>query len=216
MTIDLIIADDHPLLRKGLRQLIEDSGTIRIVAEAENGEEAIRYIREKRPQIAILDVQMPLKSGFDVVATLRKENCSTEFIFLTMYQEEDMFNRAMDAGVKGFVLKENSVHDIIECIRAVNNGKYYISPIISDYLLKRGTAKTTLIKNNPSLELLTPMELSIMKLISEQKTSKEIARILNISHRTVENHRLNIANKLNLHGSNSLLKFAIEHKSELL
>ncbi|MBS1550477.1 MAG: response regulator transcription factor [Bacteroidetes bacterium] len=211
--IRIIIADDHPIFRGGLRQIISADKTIEIIGEADNGEKALELIQELKPDIAVLDIDMPKKTGLDVLRAL--ENSKTKIIFLTMYAEEDIFDEAMDLGIKGYVLKDSAVSDIIECILSVNEDNYYISPNVSNLLVNRRNKSKNLIKKNPELGSLTKTERNILKYISENKTSKEIAEVLFLSHRTVENHRTNISNKLNLRGSHSLLKFAIENKSYL-
>ncbi len=211
--IKIIIADDHPIFRGGLRQIISAEKSIDIIGEADNGEKALEIILENKPDIAILDIDMPKKTGLDVLRNLK--DSKTKIIFLTMYAEEDIFDEAMNLGIKGYVLKDSAVNDIIECILSVNEDNYYISPNVSNLLVNRRNKARNLIKKNPELGNLTKTERNILKFISENKTSKEIADILFLSHRTVENHRTNISNKLNLRGSHSLLKFAIENKSYL-
>ncbi|MBK8382762.1 MAG: response regulator transcription factor [Ignavibacteria bacterium] len=211
--IRIIIADDHPIFRGGLRQIISADESIEIIGEADNGEKALEIIQELKPDIAVLDIDMPKKTGLDVLRELKDSN--TKIIFLTMYAEEDIFDEAMDFGIKGYVLKDSAVNDIIECILSVNEDNYYISPNVSNLLVNRRNKSKNLIKKNPELGNLTKTERNILRFISENKTSKEIAEVLFLSHRTVENHRTNISNKLNLKGSHSLLKFAIENKSYL-
>ncbi|MBK6539120.1 MAG: response regulator transcription factor [Ignavibacteria bacterium] len=211
--IRIIIADDHPIFRGGLRQIISADESIEIIGEADNGEKALEIIHELKPDIAVLDIDMPKKTGLDVIRELKDSN--TKIIFLTMYAEEDIFDEAMDFGIKGYVLKDSAVNDIIECILSVNEDNYYISPNVSNLLVNRRNKSKNLIKKNPELGNLTKTERNILRFISENKTSKEIAEVLFLSHRTVENHRTNISNKLNLKGSHSLLKFAIENKSYL-
>lgn len=211
--IRIIIADDHPIFRGGLRQIISADESIEIIGEADNGEKALEIIHELKPDIAVLDIDMPKKTGLDVIRELNDSN--TKIIFLTMYAEEDIFDEAMDFGIKGYVLKDSAVNDIIECILSVNEDNYYISPNVSNLLVNRRNKSKNLIKKNPELGNLTKTERNILRFISENKTSKEIAEVLFLSHRTVENHRTNISNKLNLKGSHSLLKFAIENKSYL-
>ena len=211
--IRIIIADDHPIFRGGLRQIISADESIEIIGEADNGEKALEIIHELKPDIAVLDIDMPKKTGLDVIRELKDSN--TKIIFLTMYAEEDIFDEAMDFGIKGYVLKDSAVNDIIECILSVNEDNYYISPNVSNLLVNRRNKSKNLIKKNPELCNLTKTERNILRFISENKTSKEIAEVLFLSHRTVENHRTNISNKLNLKGSHSLLKFAIENKSYL-
>ena len=132
-----------------------------------------------------------------------------------MHKDEDLFNEAMDAGAKGYVLKDSVVTDIIQSVRAAQEGRHFISPQLSSYLLNRNARAASLIKQKPGLNNLTPTERRILKLIAENKTSREIASELFISTRTVENHRANICAKLELHGAHALLKFALEHKSAL-
>ena len=211
--IKIIIADDHPIFRGGLRQIISADVSIEIIGEADNGEKALEIIQGLKPDIAVLDIDMPKKTGLDVLRELK--DSKTKIIFLTMYAEEDIFDEAMDLGIKGYVLKDSAVNDIIECILSVNEDNYYISPNVSNLLVNRRNKSKNLIKKNPELGNLTKTERNILKFISENKTSKEIAEVLFLSHSTVENHRTNISNKLNLKGSHSLLKFAIENKSYL-
>lgn len=211
--LNIVIADDHPLFRNGLRQLLEKESHIKISGEADNGQKALELILEKKPDIAILDIDMPKKSGLEVLREVR--NSPTKIIFLTMYAEEDIFDEAMNLGIKGYVLKDSAVNDILECIISVTDDNYYISPSVSNFLVNRRKKQNALKSSNPRLENLTPTETKILKFISENKTSREIADILFLSPRTIENHRTNISSKLSLKGSHSLLKFAIENKSLL-
>lgn len=211
--IRLIMADDHPIFREGLRQIIEKDSRIKIIGEADNGQKALELIEEKMPDIALLDIDMPKLTGLEVLKKV--SGTSVKIIFLTMYSEEDIFDEAMGLGVKGYVLKDSAVNDILECILSVSEGNYFISPSMSNLLIRRRKKMTDLRKSNPMLDSLTPTEKKILRFISQNKTSKEIADVLFLSHRTIENHRTNISNKLNLKGSHSLIKFAIENKSLL-
>jgi len=213
--IKIIIADDHPIFRNGLKQIIEEEEGIEIIGEAADGQKAIELIQEKKPDIAILDVDMPKKTGFEVLKELQKSNDPVKIIFLTMYKEENLFNEAMDNGIRGYVLKESAADDICESIRLVAEGDYAISPLISKYLVKRMTMHEKLKKGKPSIDDLTHTERKILKSISENKSSKEIAEEYFISYKTVETHRSNISRKLELQGSLSLVRFALENKSLL-
>jgi len=213
--ITLAIADDHPLFRKGLREVIESEPALKIVGEAGDGGMALSLILQHTPVMAILDIDMPKMGGLAVARELQKQRAETDVIFLTMYKDEDLFNEAMDVGARAYVLKDSAVNDILNAIHTVADGKYYISPALSDHLIKRSARAEKLLRHTPSLEDLTPAELRILKLIAESKTSKEIADLLSISYKTVENHRTNIASKLHLRGSHSLLKFALENKAVL-
>lgn len=214
--IKVVIADDHPVYRRGLGLVIAADPRIELVAEAEDGLAALARIREAAPDVAVLDVDMPHKGGFDVVRELQKLKCQTEFIFLTMYKDEGLFNTAMDLGVKGYILKDSAVTDIVASIKAVAAGENYISAPLATYLVNRSQRRAAFAQQRPSINDLTPTERRILKLIAEHKTSPQIAAELFISIRTVERHRLNIGTKLNLHGSNALLKFALENKQQLL
>ena len=213
--ITIIIADDHPVFRQGLIQVVSGDAALNIVAEAEDGENALELIERHRPEVALLDVNMPKMDGIAVAQAVGRKNLPVEIVFLTMHKDEDVFNEAMDAGVKGFVLKESAVTDIIHSIRAVAAGQHFISPQLSSYLINRSRAAALFVRQKPNLQNLTQTERRILKLIAENKTSREIADELFVSIRTVENHRANICQKLDLRGAHALLKFALENRSAL-
>jgi DNA-binding NarL/FixJ family response regulator len=211
----VLIVDDHPLFRGGLRQVIVDDGRFELAGETGDGEEALRLIQEKKPDVAVLDVKLPGLNGLEITRKLQEKRSRTRVIMLTMHNEEDLFNRALDSGAMGFVLKENAVEEIVKAIVAVADGQHYLSSTISGYLVRRRHRAESLAKEKPGLDDLTKAELRILKLISMKKTSREIAAELFISPRTVEAHRANICSKLALRGSHSLLWFVSSHKSEL-
>jgi len=213
--IRIVIADDHPVVRQGLRQTIETDRELKIVAEAGDGQKALEQILELRPEVAVLDIDMPRMDGFTVAREIMRLKLAVEIIFLTIHREEEVFQAALDLGVKGYVLKDSAVTDVIAGIKAVAAGQPYLSPALSSYLLKRRERATALNARKPGVNDLTPTERRILKLIAEEKTSKEIAQELFISSRTVDTHRANIARKLELSGSLALIKFAITHRSEL-
>ncbi len=211
--LKLVLADDHPLIRKGLRQVLEAHPKIHSIHEAENGEEALAIIRRELPDIAILDIEMPVMDGYQVARTIQQEHLPVSVVFLTMYKEEHFFNKALDIGVAGYILKENAVSEIAQCLQFVSEGKSYISPVLSQFLVRRSHKKPT-----ATLDLvgrLTQTERKILKLLADMKTSQQIADELFVSVNTVSNHRSNISEKLGLHGSHTLLKFAVENKESL-
>jgi DNA-binding NarL/FixJ family response regulator len=213
--IRIVIADDHPIFRKGLRHAIETDRELEIVGEAQDGMQALELIEELKPAVIVLDIEMPRKTGLEVARDIQKRNLPVEIIFLTMYKDEDMFNEAMSLGVKGYVLKECAVSDLAMSVKTVIAGHHFISPAVSELLVNRNDRARVLVRRRPQMEDLTVTEKKVLRLIAENKTSKEIAISLHVSYRTIENHRSNICNKLDIHGSHSLLKFAIEHKSFL-
>jgi DNA-binding NarL/FixJ family response regulator len=211
----IAIADDHSIFRRGLRAIIETEKSLLVIAEAADGEEALRNIEELRPDVAILDVDMPKMDGFQVVKELRRRRISVECIFLTIHSEEDLFNEALNLGVKGYVLKDSSSTDIVNAIHALRNGHHYTSPSITSRLINRSQQSGSLLQKATSVKDLTPTERRILQMIAEYKTSKQIAHELCIHYRTVDNHRTNISAKLGLRGSHALIKFALQHQSEL-
>ncbi len=213
--ISIIIADDHPIVRKGLRQIIEADVRLKVLAEAVDGEEAVALIEELKPEIAVLDVDMPKLDGFGVARELQKSKLPTKIVFLTIHSEEDLFHAAMDLGVSGYILKDSAVFEIVNGIKAVSEGKYFVTPSLTSFLIQRWQRAQNFEQNQPKLVRLTPTERRIVQMIADYKSNKEIATKLFIHYRTVETHRTNICQKLDLSGYNALLKFSLEHKLEI-
>lgn len=213
--VAIVMADDHPIFRGGLAQLLKTVPNFMLVGEAEDGVTALERIRALRPAVAILDVDMPGKDGFDVARAVVDEGLSVEVIFLTMHKNEKLLNSALDLGVKGYVLKDSAAAEIISAIKAVVAGESFISPAISTYLVNRSRRADSFTKQPSSLDKLTPTERKVLALVAEGQSTKEIASALFISPRTVDHHRANITEKLDLKGHNKLLRFALQHKDEL-
>ena len=213
--IKVLIVDDHPLFRSGLRQVVESDPRFELVGETGDGGVALQLIREKKPDVAVLDVNLPGLSGLEIARRLQGKRPPAHLIMLTMHKEEAIFNRALDFGAKGFVLKENAVDEIVKAIATVATGAHYLSSSISGYLVRRRDRAESLAAQKPGLDDLTKAERRILKLIAEKKTSRQIGAELFISPRTVEAHRANICAKLELRGSHSLLQFALEHRSAI-
>ncbi len=210
--LHIVIADDHPIFREGLRKVIERDPQLEVVGEAENGEVAIARITELRPDVAVLDIDMPLRDGFAVLRALNDAKLETKTIFLTMHNNGELFHSAFEQGVSGYVLKDGAIAEIVTSIRTVASGKNFISPELSTFALEH---KAPVPGRNAIIHRLTPTEKRILHLIAEEKTSREIADKLFVSIRTVEHHRSHICEKLDLSGFNALVKFALAHKSEL-
>jgi DNA-binding NarL/FixJ family response regulator len=213
--ITVLVVDDHPLLRRGIRDVIGASSRFTIVAEASDGAEALLAIERLKPQIVVLDIDMPGLNGLEALRRLRESPASPKTIILTMYNEEDMFNAAMDLGAKGYVLKENAAADIVAALEKVADGGAFISARMNEAGRRRTDRVKELLLSKPQIEALTPAERRILKLIGQDLTSKEIADRLTLSVRTVDNHRQHICNKLKLHGTHSLLKFAFDNSNYL-
>jgi DNA-binding NarL/FixJ family response regulator len=213
--IRVLIADDHPIFRTGLRQVIEQAPHLKVVAEAEDGITAFERIQEVRPEVAILDIDMPGEDGFAVARKIREHRLPVTVIFLTMHKDELHLNEALDIGVRGYLIKDNAAADVVKCIDAIVAGQDYISPSLSTHLLNRTRRATAFAEQTRGIADLTTTERRILTLLAEYKTSKEIASEMCVSVRTIENHRANICAKLDLHGAHALVRFASQHKSEL-
>ena len=209
--ISILIADDHPLFRAGVKQTLEKLETAEIY-DAEEGDKALQIIRELEPDVAVIDIRMPGKTGLEILSELYNSGVTTKIILLTMYKNVNYFYQAVSLGVKGYLLKETAVQDLVEAVKTVHSGGTFISSRLKA-LIESG--KTDEYQNKlliDSVNSLTSSERQIMKLLSEWKTNCEIADILFNSVRTIENHRANISDKLNLRGVHSLVQFAIENR----
>lgn len=213
--LQILIADDHPIFRRGLCEVIATDRNLKLVGQASDGEAALRLMAELRPDITILDVNMPKLTGLQVARKLSDNKTPAKLVLLTMYEDEELLNEALNLGIGGYVLKENAVEELLGAIRAVAQERTFISPSLSGMILRRRSGSEHLRRSKPGLEDLTPAELRILKLVAEDRTSKEIAGLLGCAVRTVETHRQNISSKLGLSGSHSLLKFAYDNKSRL-
>lgn len=210
----IIIADDHPIVLHGMKQILLSDENLDLIAEAKNGEEAVELTLKLNPDILVLDLDMPKMNGLEAADKVAKSKLNTLIIMMTAYKDEKILNTAFKNGVSGFILKENAIVEILACIDNVVKGKRFISPALTDILLNQNKAFEN---ENPVIGIasLTITEKKILKLVSENKTTKQIAEILFLSPRTVENHRNNICKKLSISGSNSLLRFALENREKL-
>jgi len=213
--ITIVLADDHPMFRKGLRDTIDRNTPYSVVGEASDGEEAFRIIGQQIPTIAILDVEMPKMNGLDVALRINEENLAISVIILSMYEEYGLFNKAIDAGVKGYILKESAVHDILSGISKVAAGEYYFSPSLAGYLMKRTAATERNLPSATGTDALTSTEKQVLHFIAASLSSRDIANRLCVSIRTIETHRYNICQKLHLNGSYALLRYALSNRDTL-
>ena len=203
--IRIVIADDHPIMRQGLRQIIEIEPTLKVIGEAANGSEALAMIDELRPDAAILDVDMPHQDGFQVARALIASQNPAAIIFLTMHSDEAMFHAALDLGAKGYVLKDSAIDDIVTAINEVVAGRAFTSLPMTSYFSRRQNYNAVPDEQQLGLHQLTPTEQRILKFLADYKTNKDIADELSVSPRTIETHRARTCQKLNLQGSHPLM-----------
>lgn len=211
--ITVLIADDHPVFQRGLREIIESDARLRVVSAVGDGEQALAELRRLRPQVAVLDVDMPKRDGLGVIKAIRDEGLKCGVVLLTMYKEERFLNAALDAGVSGYVVKDSAIDEIPAAIRAAACGENFVSPTLTNLLFKR--IQREHIPESSPLKTLTTAERRVLKLVAEAKTSQQIADQLFISVRTVDHHRANICSKLDLEGKNALLTYALTNRSSL-
>jgi two-component system, NarL family, response regulator NreC len=203
MSVRTLLADDHLILRQGLRAILEKSG-IEVVAEASDGMEAVRLVEELRPQVAVLDLAMPVLNGLDAARELQRRVPETAIILLTMHTEEQYILAALQSGVKGYVVKTQAAEDLVHAVEQVCAGSLYLSAGVSQVVTQAYLKKT-----EPMSEPLTPRERQVLQLVAEGKTTKEVARLLEISVKTAESHRTRVMDKLDIHDVAGLVRYAI-------
>ena len=203
MPVRILLADDHAVVRQGLRALLEREG-FEVVAEASNGREAMHLCDVHHPDVAVLDLAMPLLNGIDVAHEINKSNVGTKVVLLTMHTEDHLVVESLRAGVKGYVVKTNAYQELVQAIRSVCRGEMYFTPGIS-----RTIVEAFLRQDKVPVSPISERERQVLQLIAEGKTTKEIASILGISVRTAESHRSNLMEKLNIHDAAGLVRYAI-------
>ncbi len=213
--IRIVIADDHRLIRSGLRQDLEKAPCFHLIAEASDGLMALEYIRSLKPDIAILDIGLPKMNGVAVVRRIREESIPVEIVFLTICRDQDMFEEALELGVKGYLLKDCTEEELLRCITAVASGQHYTTPPMTTYLVDKVRGAKEFSRQTPGLDLLTSQERAVLRQIANGKTSKEIAEEMGIATKTVDAHRTNICSKLEIHGPSVLNRFAARHRTQI-
>jgi DNA-binding NarL/FixJ family response regulator len=203
MSTRVLLADDHAIVRNGIRHILVQEG-FTVVGEAANGRDAVQLARELHPDVAILDFSMPLLNGIDAARQTRDVSPRTKILLLTMYKDEAYVLRALRAGIDGYVVKTQAAADLVEAIRSVIHGGLYLSPVISESVVK-----AALIRNERELDPLTPREREVLQLIAEGKSNKEISQDLGMSVKTVDSHRRNLMVKLDIHETAGLVRYAI-------
>jgi len=206
----VIIAEDHTILREGLKSLLSSNPDFEIIAEAGDGREAIRSVEKLKPDLILTDLTMPKMNGMEAIREFKKRSPETKILVLTVHDAEEYILETFKAGADGYVLKDSTHHELVMAIRNVLMGKSYLSPGIADTVLEGYLEGRKTLKSRSSWETLTRREREILKLIAEGYKNKEISKELCISVKTVEKHRANIMNKLNLHTATGLTGLAFE------
>ncbi len=207
--IRILLADDHTVIRSGLRLLLEQQPDFKVVAEASHGREALEMVEQHHPQVAILDIGMPQLNGIEATRQIVARDPHPQVVILSMHSDEGYVLRALKAGAKAYILKNSAEADLIRAVRSVAEGKSFFSPVISKMLLEDYVRQVREKQVEDTYELLTPREREVLQLLAEGRSNKEIAGILNLSLYTVETHRGNILQKLNLHGIEELILYAV-------
>lgn len=205
----ILLADDHKLLRSGLRLLLERQPDMSVVAEADDGREAVRNAATSKPDVVVLDIGMPNLNGIEACVQITQENSAIAVVMLSMHSDESYVLRALKAGARAYLLKDSAESDLVRAIHAVAEGKSYFSPAVSKVLLEDYVRKLQRAGVEDSFELLTSREREILQLVAEGRSNKEVAHLLNLSVYTVETHRSNLMQKLNLRGVPELILYAV-------
>lgn len=209
----ILLVDDHPIFRKGVREVIHQKTELSVVAEADNGLSAITLSQIHQPNIALVDLALPDMNGFDLIHKIKKLSPATLFVVMTLYNDRILIDNAITLGIVGYVLKSDGVDVLTDCLDKLTSDTVFLSPSVS----RLQPEKPTINNENPNwLSELSQREMSVLSAIANNSTSREIANQLNLSVRTVQNHRARIVKKLNIQGNNGLFSFALEHRNTIL
>ncbi len=212
----VIIADDHPIFRMGLNSFIDKFPGYKVMAECSNGQEVVQQLQKSTPNMLILDLDMPILSGLDVVEYVLQNHLSPNIIVLTAHTDATTIKKLIDYKFISILFKESALTELPNCIKSIEEGKTFYSPLCHKLISSQSKRIAKDQEINERLMLLTPSEINVLKLIAQHFTTKDIAHKLNNSNKTIENHRTNISLKLGLTGTNKLLHFALEHKESIL
>lgn len=204
-----MLADDHKLMRSGLRVLLEQQADLTVVGEASDGREAVAIVASQKPDVLVMDIGMPSLNGIEAAAQIAQSHPEISIVMLSMHSDESYVLRALKAGAKGYLLKDSAEADLIRAVHSVAEGKSFFSPAVGKVLLDDYVRKLKRSGTDDPYDLLTPREREVLQLVAEGKSNKDIAQLLNLSVYTVETHRSNIMEKLNLHGVPELILYAV-------
>ncbi|HEV1287859.1 MAG TPA: response regulator transcription factor [Bryobacteraceae bacterium] len=207
--IRILLADDHTVVRKGLRLLLESQDGFEVIADACDGRETVAFAEQHQPDVVVLDVAMPILNGIEAARQISAKFPNTAIVFLSMHSDESYVLKALKSGARAYLLKDSAEYDLIAAIKAVSEGKAFFSPAISKMLVEDYMRQMREKDVEDSYELLTTREREILQLLAEGKSNKDVATLLHLSLYTVETHRSNLFQKLNLHSSAELILYAI-------
>ncbi len=207
----MLLADDHGIVRRGLRSLLEEAGHS-VVAEAADGLEAVRFTEEHRPDLLILDIGMPKLNGIEVAARTQKLEKPPSVIILSMHADESYIIRALAAGARGYLLKNATDEDLLPAVRAVASGKPFFSPAVTGVLVEDYVRRLQAKGQTDSFDLLTDREKEVLQLLAEGRSNKEVATLLDLGLSTIETHRANLMQKLNLHNTAEIVLYAVRKR----
>jgi len=207
--IRVLLADDHQLMRSGMRLMLERETDLTVVGEARDGREAVAMAKSLKPEVVVMDIGMPNLNGIEAAHQMTQENPEMAIIVVSMHSDESYVLRALKAGARGYLLKDSAEADLIKAVHVVGGGKSFFSPAVSKMLLDDYVRKLKRSGTEDAYDLLTPREREVLQLIAEGKSNKDIANLLNLSVYTVESHRSNLMQKLNLRGLPELILYAV-------
>jgi DNA-binding NarL/FixJ family response regulator len=210
--IHVLIAEDHLMVRAGIRALLEKAGDIHVVGEASNGQEAVELAVKYIPDVLIMDIMMPRLNGIQAAENIRKLKLPTRILLLSMYSDEGLVYQALQSGVKGYVLKSSVSDELLWAVHAIASGKTYLSSQVSEIMVEHAVNPHSHGQDHDQLSNISPREKEILQLIAEEHTSTEIAKMLFISEKTVEKHRASLMEKLNVRNLAGLVRFAVKHR----
>jgi len=211
MSVTVFLADDHAVVRDGLRYLLEAQPDIEVIGDAANGRETLQLVVQLRPDVTIMDIAMPELNGIEATHKICNQCPSTQVIILSMYSADEHVKRALQAGALGYVLKESAGIEVVNAVRTVHSGHHYLSQKLSDRLIDNYVHQFNSIEDDDPLEHLSPREREVLQLVVEGKSNAEIAATLTLSIKTVETYRSRILHKLDIDDLPTLVKFAIQH-----
>lgn len=211
-SVRILLADDHSIVRKGLRSALEEESGYEVVGEAANGREAVRLAEQLTPDVAIVDIGMPQLNGIEATIQIRKVSQGTRVLILSMHSDETYILRALTAGARAYLLKDTAENDVLAAVQAVVQGKSYFSPAIAKTLLEDYVRFLRQRGIEDSYDLLTDREKEVLQLLAEGRSNKEVANVLGVGLSTVETHRMNLMQKLNLHSTAEIVLYAVRKR----